>query len=278
MLKNLLKPSLFSQLSLYLMLTFQQFAIAEEVMTEDAWRVTPAIYLWGAGIDATSKAGKDIEVGFDQLWDNLNLGLMGAFEVRKSKWFAVADVIYLDVSADKDGHLSAPAGPRGQASLNVGLNADMDLEGWVVNLKVGRNIWDSEALFVDVFTGARYLNINSETRINLDSQIQLDSRFGSHVRGSGRNLTLQAGGHVWDAIMGVKGRVTIYQDWFLPLHVDVGTGESDITWQAATGLGYAFEGGSVMLLYRHLAWDLQSGNLIKDIAFSGPMLGAAFHF
>ena len=64
----------------------------------------------------------------------------------------------------------------------------------------------------------------------------------------------------------------------MPLYIDVGTGESDITWQAAAGIGYAFDGGSVNLLYRHMAWNFKSDSLLRDIAFSGPMLGAAFHF
>ena len=110
---------------------------ANEPIAEDSWRFTPAIYLWGAGINGTTKTGTDIEVGFDELLDNLNLGVMGAFEVRKSKWFMVVDLIYLDVSADKSGNLSAPAGPRGQAKLDADINANIDLQGWIINLKGG---------------------------------------------------------------------------------------------------------------------------------------------
>jgi hypothetical protein len=60
--------------------------------------------------------------------------------------------------------------------------------------------------------------------------------------------------------------------------VDVGTGESKLTWQAAGGLGYAFSWGEVSLLWRYLAYDFKSGNPQQELNFNGPMLGATFAF
>ena len=103
----------------------------ESTSEEDAWRFTPMIYLWGAGIDAKAKAGDNIEVGFDELLDAINFGVMGAFEVRKSKWWVNADLLYLDVSTDKASTISGPIGPRGQGNLKVNINADVDLTGLI---------------------------------------------------------------------------------------------------------------------------------------------------
>ena len=96
--------------------------------------------------------------------------------------------------------------------------------------------------------------------------------------GTTRNLTISEKGNVWDGIVGVKGKVSLYKNWYLPFYADVGTGESEITWQAAGGIGYAFDETNVVLLYRHLSWDFKSDSLLREIAFSGPTLGAAFHF
>ena len=33
------------------------------------------------------------------------------------------------------------------------------------------------------------------------------------------------------------------REWFVPYYADIGTGQSDFTWQAIGGIGYAFSGG-----------------------------------
>ena len=41
----------------------------------------------------------------------------------------------------------------------------------------------------------------------------------------------------------------------VPYYADVGTGSSDLTWQAAGGVAYAFGGWDAMLMHRHLYYD-----------------------
>ena len=65
----------------------------------------------------------------------------------------------------------------------------------------------------------------------------------------------------------------------MPYYVDVGAGDSDLTWQATAGIG--FRAGSVWdlnLVYRHLEWDFDSAGLIDDINFSGPTFGVIFRW
>ena len=249
----------------------------ESTTEEDPWQFIPKIYLWGLGLDATTKVGKDVTVGFDDLLDTLNFGIMGVFEVRKSKWFAHVDLIYSDLSTDKQATISGPIGPRGRGNLNVGVNADLDMTQWIVTLTGGRNVWESEALSVDLFAGARYLDLDSETKVKLDAKLAIDTRFKTFVRGGTREATVSVSENLWDGIVGIKGKVTLYKNWYMPFYADVGTGESDITWQAAGGLGYDFDGINVVLIYRHLSWHAND-KMITDLSYSGPMLGAAFHF
>jgi hypothetical protein len=79
-------------------------------------------------------------------------------------------------------------------------------------------------------------------------------------------------------VVGVKGRANLSGDWFLPFYLDVGTGDSDLTWQALAGVGYRFDWGDVSLTYRYLKWDLGSSSPIDDISFGGPQLTATFRF
>jgi hypothetical protein len=54
------------------------------------------------------------------------------------------------------------------------------------------------------------------------------------------------------ALIGLCGKLAFSSDgqWFLPYYVDIGSGDSDLTWQAATGLGYGFRWGEIAGIYR----------------------------
>lgn len=86
--------------------------------------------------------------------------------------------------------------------------------------------------------------------------------------------------NVWDGIIGVKGRYAFGDNraWFVPFYLDVGTGQSDVTWQAAAGLGYTFNWGSVMAMWRYLDYQFKSGQAIEAMNFNGPMLGLNFRW
>jgi hypothetical protein len=66
--------------------------------------------------------------------------------------------------------------------------------------------------------------------------------------------------------------------WFVPYYLDVGTGESSLTWQAMAGVGYAFGGGSVICAWRHIDYDMESGNTIESVTFDGPGVAVAFRW
>jgi hypothetical protein len=61
-------------------------------------------------------------------------------------------------------------------------------------------------------------------------------------------------------------------------NLDIGTGRSNLTWQASTGLAYRFSGGDVSLVYRHIDWEFDSSSRLDNIRFSRPLLAAKFRF
>jgi len=68
------------------------------------------------------------------------------------------------------------------------------------------------------------------------------------------------------------------QHWFVPYYVDIGTGESSLTWQAMAGVGYAFGWGSVIGAWRHIDYDMESGKSIESLSFDGPGVAVAFRW
>jgi hypothetical protein len=83
---------------------------------------------------------------------------------------------------------------------------------------------------------------------------------------------------LWDGIIGVNGRLAFNERWFAPFYVDVGTGDSSLTWQGVAGVGYGFNWGDITLTYRHLYYDQSGDKLIQNLAFSGPAVGVNFRF
>jgi len=68
------------------------------------------------------------------------------------------------------------------------------------------------------------------------------------------------------------------RQWYVPYYLDVGAGESDLTWQGMAGLGYSFDSIDVTGVWRYLDYDLGDSRPIKSIDFNGPAVGVTFRF
>jgi len=238
-------------------------AQAEESGTSKGWDFSAAIYLWGAGIGGKTASGSEVDVSFNDLFDNLNSAFMGSFEARKDKWLVITDLIYMDVSADKTAKVTIPIGP---IEIDVKGDADMDLTGKIFQLAGGYNLHTDERSRLDLIAGARYLDLDMDTSVKITGPLNT------------RPIKISESGDVWDGIVGVKGRYAFGQRWSIPYYVDIGTGQSDFTWQAMAGVGYsAAKWVDIALVYRYLDWDI-GGDVIDNINFSGPALGAIFRF
>lgn len=237
----------------------------------DQWEYDATIYLWGAGIDATTPTGGDIDISFSDILDDLDMGLMAGFGARKGKLSLLADVIYLDISQSDGGKESIPL-LGGAIEVTKTVNTDVKLKSWITTFAAGYNVVDNEKVAMDLVGGARYLWLDAEVKLDLG------------VKGSGGRLNTSRkpkdsdSDHVWDGIVGVKGKINLSSNWYLPYYADIGTGGSKSTWQALAGVGYNFKWGDVLLAYRYLDYDFDSDFMLDDMKISGPALGARFRF
>jgi hypothetical protein len=258
------KKHLLSLLGISALLVGPVQATADAPAAGDDWQYAASLYFFAPAVKGSTASGSDIDVSFDTLLDNLNMTFMGAFEARKGRWSALADVLYLNVGANEGAQVPL-TGPLGQP-LGIDADASLKLRGWVLGAVGGYNVYDTNQASVDVIAGLRYLEMKASFGL------------GPQGRRLGRAIESDASAVVWDGVVGVKGRANLSGDWFLPFYLDVGTGDSDLTWQALAGVGYRFNWGDVSLAYRHLEWDLGSSSPIDDISFSGPQLTATFRF
>jgi hypothetical protein len=144
----------------------------------------------------------------------------------------------------------------------------------MLTLAGGYNLARTPESPFDVIGGVRWFGITSETSWNLSGAIA-GPQQGQSFAAAG---SVSGSKDLFDGIIGVRGRAKLADRWFLPYYLDVGTGSSNLTWQALAGITYAFGWGEVALAYRHLYYDQKGNDLVQDFKFSGPMLGATFRF
>ena len=238
-------------------------AFAEDPSAEEGWQHSVDIYVWGAAVGGETNSGTGVDVSFGDLLDNLEFSAMGAYQARKGKWSVMADVIYLDVSntvrVDLGGEL-----------INVPVEVDTDLTSWVVHAGGAYNFYEGEKDSMAGLTfGARFLDMSTDILVAFESRIpELDPE-----------IPISASEGLLDFFAGFHGVVPLGERWYLPWAANIGTGDSDISWAALAGVGYrASHLWNVVLTYRHQAWNFDNTVIIDDLEFSGPMLGAVFHF
>jgi len=257
-------------------------ALPSAVGAQDRWTFAVTPYLWLPNVNGTLKysappggnGAPEVAVGPNDYLQNLQAVLMLAGEARKGRWSIVSDFIYLDFGSEESNVRAVNFGGA-TVSSSVNVNTTSSLDGLQWMLAGGYTAVQTPAATLDVLGGFRYLGIEASTQWQLTGT----------VSGPGGGQTFPALGSIvkrtdlWDAIVGVRGRVRLGEGpWFVPYHLDLGTGSSSITWQGLLGIAYAFAWGDATLGYRHLYYDQSGDKLLQNFSFSGPSLGASFRF
>jgi hypothetical protein len=271
-----MQNSLTKTIGYFLCLAALTSAPATAATADNSWKFGAAIYGWFPDMSGRTQLrdgsdGSEFEIKIGDILDNLKFTVMGSFDARKGRWGVATDVIYLSVG--KSDTLSA-AGSIGGIEIPIDVSADLDfdMESWIWSAAGYYRAVDNQGTNLDLLAGFRYIDVDQQLDWSLSGNIGIIPPPGRE--GSGR-----AGLSNWDAIIGVKGKLAFGDGnaWFLPYYLDVGTGDSDFTWQAAAGVGYAFGWGEIAALWRHLAYE-EPSNAVADLEFSGPAIGAFFRW
>ena len=247
---------------------------AQEI--SDDWQFGATIYGWlpdiGGHTELPLGGGGSIGVDVGTILDHLKMTAMGSFEIQKGHWGAFTDIIYLDVgdSNSRTRNLSIGGVP---IPASVTAAADFDLKSTIWTLAGSyRVVGTGEASF-DVLAGARLAHMEQDLKWSFTGD------FGP-ITPPPRTGSRDASVDQWDAIVGGKGRITFGTDrrWAVPYYFDIGTGDSDLTWQAELALTYAFGWGDLGVAWRYLDYDLKSDGPIVDLNFNGPAVGAIFRW
>jgi hypothetical protein len=249
-----IKSLSFATIVLLVILSFP--AQAEESDKTSDWEYNATVYLWGANITTETPAGTSV-IPFYKLLDNLEMAFMGTFEARRDDWAFGADAIYMNVQRDGGRSIAGPDGGTISTSNTVALKS------WVVTPTARYTLHESEKGSFDLVGGFRYLDLNVSAKVFTEN-VDLLNRSTS--------------GSNWDAIIGARARINLNKKWYIPLYADIGTGDSDSTWQAMAGIAYRFESMDLTVAYRHLDYDFKNHPILKGMTMKGPIAGLTFHF
>ena len=228
----------------------------------DAWQYRAYLDLFLPAMGGSTtfpEPGAGVSVDVSKILNALKMAFMGGFEASRGGVGVYTDILYMDLGNTKSG--------TGELRFNglpfpvdVGAVATFDLKGTAWTLAGAYGVARTAALTVDLTAGTRLLDIKQ----TLDWQ--LSGNIGS-VPLPGRSGVRSADVANWDAIVGAKGRYAIGEErrWFTPFYIDVGTGESKLTWQIMAGVGYGFQWGEVIAWWRLLDFVMKSGSKVESL-------------
>jgi len=240
----------------------------------DQWQFGASIYGWLPDIHGNTTfpaGGSNLSVSASQIIGNLKFAGMGTFAAQKDHWGVFTDLIYLDVGGSKSGtrdltvgNVTLPAG--------VSANASLDVKSSIWTLAGSYRVMADPGSSFDVFAGFRSIELKQDLRWQFSADI---GGIAPPPRSGGSEAKINN----IDGIVGAKGRYAFgaNREWYVPYYVDVGTGQSDLTWQAVGGIGYTFSWGEAFAVWRYLDYNFKNAK-IEDASFSGPAIGVAFHW
>lgn len=215
----------------------------------------------------------EVHVEFKDLLKKTQFSFMGVAEARHNRVGAFVDVLYFDLGNKVRDTTKLNIGPG--IPLPPGITADLsvDVKSWIVTVAAEYRVARSDTAALDLFAGARM----SSTKPKL--KYAFSQEFGPFV-GPFREGTLKSKTEDWDGIVGAKGRANFGRkgEWFLLGYVDAGTGDSKLTWQIFAAGGRRFGPVDMIVGYRRLSYKYPSSSPLKNLVYSGPVLGASVSF
>ncbi|WP_133192630.1 hypothetical protein [Labrenzia sp. 011] len=219
------------------------------------WQFEAGLYGWLPDIDMTTSAGDNIELPLWQILQNLNFTAMGQVSAEKGRFGGFSDFVYMNLQGTETSTAKI-VGRSVETGVGVAIQAFINTSG------ITYAAIDTPRTRIRALGGFRYTWIQSQLSFNI-------GRLGGEVN---------ADGHVLDGIVGFKGETSLTDRFYVSYYGDIGTGQSDLTWQAFGGLNYRFDRFDAVLGYRYLDYDFGSNSKLSDMTVNGPLVGLKMRF
>jgi hypothetical protein len=253
---------------------FPACAIAD---SGDSWEFGLSIYGWFPDLSGRTsftppQGDGEFTVEIGDILDNLKFTFQGSFDARKGNWGLFTDVIYMDLDKSKSNIKDGVIGPR-DLPYEITGSASFDMKSLIWTTAAYYRMFEERSSSFDLLVGVRYADVEQSLKWQIEGDIEASPFPGPEGEA-------KLDGDSLDAIIGIRGRFFLGQSdkWFFPYYADIGTGDSNFTWQAAAGIGYAFNWGEIAGVWRYLDYDQPEGKPLADLNFSGPAVGAVLRW
>jgi hypothetical protein len=217
-------------------------------------------YLWFSGLNGNVGVGgytAPVNVGFSDVFKNLNIGWMTALDVRRKRVGLFTDLIFMSLTSKQE---STPIG----ASFS---GFDANVKELILDPEVYVRLVDSPRGSIDAIGGGRYWHMNNSLEL--------------FPVGGGASVTPGQTQNWIDPVLGARFRLNLNKGVFVDVKGDAGgfgVG-SQLTYQIYSGLGKEFKKRfSVMAGYRYLYVDYANGGFLYDVHMSGALVGLGIRF
>ncbi len=234
-----------------LILTLMSPTAYAQEKESDSWEFSLAPYIWAVGIkgDMVIKgAPLEVDVDFDELFDEVDFAMELHFEARKGDWVFIADPTIIRVETE------AQLGPA-----TVDVEMDYDLADFLVGYRLNPR-WE-------LLGGVRYWSLD----VTVDPGPLPDVNEGES----------------WvDLVVGGRFNWPLSEKWAFISRADIGGfgigSSSDSTWSVSGLFARKYKNTDLLVGYRHLDVDYETGSGINrfefDVEQSGPMVGLNFRW
>jgi hypothetical protein len=217
-------------------------------------------YAWTAALDGRASTlpplpAANLNLSFGDILKNMNVGLMGAAEMRIGRWGFLADAMLSQVT------------PGGSLPGPYFSSAKVRSQTLTLQTGVLYRIYADETFDLDVGAGLRFWNLDNELKIAPGS---LNLRIDHSVSEN------------WlDPVVAARMTARLGGPWSLTLAGDIGGFNlaSRLTWQALGTVNYQWDDNWVFRAgYRALYVDYRKGDLLYETTMHGPVIAATYRF
>ncbi len=224
------------------------------------WAVTP--YLWASDMSVDVKVNGDEVIGgdvdFSDILDNLEMAFQIHLEGRRGQFGFFTDFTYLSVSDSN----TLPERPP----LPGGTEVQVDIE--TILFELAGTYQPNENFPLQLFVGVRSIGMDVELDVSIPAPID-------------EELSTDGSRDMIDVFGGARMLAPLGENFFVVLRGDLGTGDSDLTWNVQTALGLklgARDQFGAILGYRHMEIEFKEDSVKTEMTMTGPMAGFMFRF
>jgi hypothetical protein len=227
----------------------------DHAASEDGWHVGITPYLWFAGVHGTvGVRGREASVhaSASDVLSNLNIGAMGAIELRYNRIIVPVDFMWIKLSDNK-----ALPFEQGPTSIKAKVTET------ILTPKIGYRFIDGKRTKVDVLIGIRYWHLTNSLTLQPTQPLGGFSASADWV----------------DAVAGGKIQVLLTPKVVMTVLGDAGGANARSDYQIAGLLGYKLGRKCILQAgYRYMSVNYRPpSTVVLDVTQSGLVLGATLN-